>query len=115
MNGLAGKTSGSLKISGRVIADIAESAAAEIKGVSVTEENRLEMSDDIPFIGSIFSPVRVRVSSDAVAIDVSVVTEAGYKAYEVAKLVQQNVKSAVQNMTGIAVSKVNVRIIGIKQ
>ena len=55
----------------------------------------------------------MKINSEAAVIDISIVTELGHKAYEVAKAVQDHVKSAVQNMTGIAVSKVNVKIVGI--
>ena len=108
------KIGGKLRISGDVIADIAEVAASEINGVSLKDNNRLETAVNIPFIKDFVSPVRVRVGNDAVAIDISVIIDGSYKAYEVAKLVQENVKSSVQNMTGIAVSKVNVSIVGIK-
>lgn len=108
------KIGGKLRISGDVIADIAEIAASEVSGVCLKDNNRLEISVNIPFIKDFVSPVRVRVGNDAVAIDISVIIEGGNKAYEVAKLVQENVKSSVQNMTGIAVSKVNVSIVGIK-
>ena len=108
------KIDGKLRISGDVIADIAEAAASEINGVSLKDNNRLETAVNIPFIKDFVSPVRVRVGNDAVTIDISVIIDGSYKAYEVAKLVQENVKSSVQNMTGIAVSKVNVSIVGIK-
>ena len=62
------------------------------------------------FLGS---PVKVSVSKEAAVIDISIVTEQGSKAINVASAVQASVKSAVQNMTGIAVSKVNVNIAGI--
>ena len=41
------------------------------------------------------------------------ITEQGSKAINVASAVQASVKSAVQNMTGITVSKVNVNVVGI--
>ncbi len=62
------------------------------------------------FLGS---PVKVSVSKESVVIDLSIITEQGSKAINVASAVQASVKSAVQNMTGITVSKVNVNIAGI--
>ena len=108
------KIGGKLRISGDVIADIAEIAASEVSGVCLKDNNRLEISVNIPFIKDFVSPVRVRVGNDAVAIDISVIIEGGNKAYEVAKLVQENVKSSVQNRTGRAVAKVNVSRVGSK-
>ena len=74
------KIGGKLRISGDVIADIAEAAASEINGVSLKDNNRLETAVNIPFIKDFVSPVRVRVGNDAVAIDISVIIEGGNKA-----------------------------------
>ena len=47
-------------------------------------------------------------------ITILIITEQGSKAVNVASAVQESVKSAVQSMTGIPVSKVNVNIVGIQ-
>ncbi|MCM1334577.1 MAG: Asp23/Gls24 family envelope stress response protein [Bacteroides sp.] len=105
---------GSLKISGNAILRIAETAAAEVDGVALTEENRIAVPRDAaPFSRLLSPPVKVRISADAAVIELSVVVLQGYRAHRVALALQESVKSAVQNMTGIAVSKVNVKIAGI--
>ena len=105
---------GSLKVSNEVIAKIAELAAAEISGVA-TENGKLSVSQSRIGIPPLLNaPVRISVSKEAAVIDVSIVTEQGSKAVNVASAVQESVKSAVQSMTGIPVSKVNVNIVGIK-
>ena len=105
-------SAGSLKVSNEVISKIAELAATEISGVAA-EDGKLSMTQSLipPILNA---PVKVSVSKEAAVIDVSIVTEQGSKAVNVASDVQENVKSAVQNMTGIPVSKVNVNIVGIK-
>ena len=105
-------SAGSLKVSNEVISKIAELAATEISGVAA-EDGKLSVAQSLipPILNA---PVKVSVSKEAAVIDVSIVTEQGSKAVNVASAVQENVKSAVQNMTGIPVSKVNVNIVGIK-
>ena len=56
---------------------------------------------------------RVKTLGDAVQIDININVVAGNKAAQVAHAVQNKVKSAVQSMTGLIVSKVNVKIDGI--
>ena len=108
-----GSAAGSLKVSANVLVSIAETAAAEVEGVALNSKNGLAVVGGAPFSSKIIPPIRVKLNSEAAVIDISIVTELGHKAYEVAKAVQDHVKSAVQNMTGIAVSKVNVKIVGI--
>ena len=106
--------SGSLKISNEVIIKIAELAAMEISGVSV-KGSHLDTQDNPLLIANRFiSPIRAVLTGEAAEIDISIIVISGHKAIKVAEAVQQSVKSAVQNMTGIAVSKVNVKIAGVK-
>lgn len=113
-NNSAVSSAGTLKVSSNVIVSIAETAAAEVEGVAVNSLNKLAVLSGAPLTSKIVSPIRVRLDADSAVIDIAIVTELGYKAYEVAKQVQEHVKSSVQNMTGIAVSKVNVKIVAVK-
>ncbi len=109
----ASSSIGNLKVSGEVIVKIAELAACEIDGVA-TENGRLATGKSRAGIGALFnSPVQAAVSKEAAVINLSIITEQGHKAVNVASSVQESVKSAVQNMTGIPVSKVNVNVVGI--
>lgn len=113
MDKKASASNGILKVSNEVIMKIAELAACEITGVA-SENGRLAVSRSNGGLGTFLgSPVKVSVSKEAAVIDLSIITEQGSKAINVASAVQASVKSAVQNMTGIAVSKVNVNIAGI--
>lgn len=105
---------GTLKVSSNVIVSIAETAAAEVEGVAVNSVNKLAVVSGVPLSSNLLPPIRVRLNGDAAVIDISIITELGAKAFEVAKEVQEHVKSSVQNMTGIAVSKVNVRISAVR-
>ena len=107
------KTTGTLKVSANAIIRIAETAAAEIKGVALTATNKLAVVNSTSSKNKLIPPIRVKIPSDSVFIDIDIIITSSAKASEVAKAVQNNVKSVVQNMTGIAVSKVNVVIAGI--
>lgn len=107
-------STGELRVSNDVIVKIAELSATEISGVA-SENGKLMVAQSKKGIASLFTyPVQVSLSKEAAVITISIITEQGSKAVSVASAVQANVKSAVQNMTGITVSKVNVNIVGIK-
>ena len=105
---------GSLKVSANVLVSIAEAAASEVEGVVITPANKLAVLVNAPIASQLFTPVKVRLGSESAAIELSIITKLGYKAYEVAKAVQENVKASVQNMTGITVSKVDIKIVAIR-
>ncbi len=113
MNKKVNNTGASLRISNDVLTKIAEVAATEIRGVA-SEGEHLVVSDKniAQLTGKIMpqSPVRAVLKNDAVEVTVSIVVLQGFKADNVAQSVQESVKSAIQNMAGISVSKVNVKI-----
>jgi uncharacterized alkaline shock family protein YloU len=105
---------GSLKISNEVVVKIAELAAMEIPGVSI-RGGHLDTQDSTLLVANRFvQPIKATLKGEAAEIDISIIVLSGHKAVKVAESIQASVKSAVQNMTGIAVSKVNVRICGVK-
>lgn len=106
-------STGTLRVSNEVIIKIAELAACEISGVAAENGKLAAAQSPIGLASLLGSPVKVSVSKEAAVIDLSIITEQGHKAINVASAVQDSVKSAVQNMTGITVSKVNVTIVGI--
>ena len=57
--------------------------------------------------------IKVKLLGDIVEITLAVIVEQGYKVIMVAESIQDSVKSSVQSMTGITVSRVNVIISGI--
>ncbi len=100
----------SLKISNDVLTKIAEVAATEIRGVASQGEHLAVSEKGVGIANKFISPVKVVVHGDAAEISINIVVLQGFKANEVAGSVQKSVKSAVQNMAGVPVSKVNVRI-----
>lgn len=109
------KTPGSLKISEEVLIKTAVYAVAEVEGVALDDGGRRLAREEIHGVKDNLSrPVKVKLASEAAEIDVSVVLKQGFKAVHVAEQIQRAVKSAVQNMAGIAVSKVNVSVVGVR-
>lgn len=58
-------------------------------------------------------PVTVKITDGSAEITVLLGIKYGYKAQVCAENVQESIKSSVQDMTGIMVSKVNVKIISL--
>lgn len=113
MDKKANRTGASLRISNDVLTKIAEVAATEIRGVASEGEHLVVSDKNIAQItGKIMtpSPVKAVLKNDAVEVTVNIVVLQGFKAENVAQSVQESIKSAIQNMAGISVSKVNVKI-----
>ena len=113
MNKKVNRTGASLRFSNDVLTKFAEVAATEIRGVA-SEGELLVVSDKnmAQITGKLMpsSPVKAVLKNDSVEVTVNIVVLQGFKAENVAQSVQESVKSAIQNMAGISVSKVNVKI-----
>ena len=104
------ESTGEIKIANDVVATIAALAATETKGVaylsgSLTHDVIAKHSSK-----NLSKGVRVEVLSGIVNVDVALNIAYGYSIPEVSAKVQERVKSAIENMTGLEVSGVNVRI-----
>ena len=58
--------------------------------------------------------VKVDVLEDVVCVDLALNIKYGYNILETSKTVQERVKAAIENMTGLTVSDVNVRIASVE-
>lgn len=104
---------GNVKISSDVIASIAATAAQEVNGVAGLTSKIPTDIRGIMGMKNLAKGVRVELNNNEVAIDLYISLRYGSKIQEVAQKIQENVKSAVDNMTGMDVTKVNVYIQGI--
>ncbi len=102
-------TAGSIRVSEDVIIKIAETAACEIEGAAVSNNRLIPANVKTRLRG----PVRVKISGGSAAIRFDISVLDGYNAVKVAEDIQKSVKSAVQNMTGFTVTKVDVNIAGV--
>lgn len=98
-----------LKINEDVLAKMASLAASEVPGVHTLSTKVASIKD---VAGRVFGKsVRASVASDGeVTLDVYISVKQSANVKEVAESVQKNVKEKVQNMTGNAVSRVNVHV-----
>ena len=104
---------GNVYISEEVLAGISAAAALEIEGVSGLTANL--GSDIAELLGkkSLAKGVSVKTEDDKVAVTLSILMAYGHTIPEVGKAVQEAVKNAVESMTGLEVSAVNVNVAGI--
>ncbi len=103
---------GSLQISTEVIAKIAKLAAMEIDGVTDVCSGTTGVKGLLGKV-SLQKPVVVELLEDVAEITVSITVCYGSKIPFVCEKVQENVKAAVQNMTSITVSRVNIVVAGV--
>lgn len=101
---------GEVNVSEEVVAIIAGLAATEVEGVSsmagnITNEivSRLGMKN-------LSKGIMVEVMDNEIKVDVAINIDYGYTIPDISTKVQDRVKSAVENMTGLTVAVVNVRI-----
>ena len=97
----------------KVVAIIAGLAATEVDGVdsmagNITNELVGKLGMKILSKG-----VKVDVTEEHVSVDLSLNIKYGYNIPEVSERVQERVKSAIENMTGLTVLDVNVKIAGV--
>ena len=95
---------GNIHISEEVLAAISAAAALEVEGVSsLANSGKKSLSRD----------VRVKMEDDKVQVDLSVLMAYGATIPEMGKAVQDAVKNAIESMSGLEVSAVNVNVGGI--
>ena len=104
---------GEVKIADEVVAIIAGLAATEVEGVdsmagNVTNElvSRLGMKN-------LSKGVKVDVTEEHVSVGLSLNIKYGYSIPAVCETVQEKVKNAIENMTGLTVLEVNIKIAGV--
>ena len=106
-------TGGSLQISTEVIGKIARWAALEIDGVAeVSCGKQNKKVKDLLEKASIQPPVTVEMREGTAAVTLNLIVRQGIRVPSVAEKVQENVKTAVQNMTNVTVSRVDLVIAG---
>lgn len=104
---------GEVHIADEVVAIVAGLAATEVEGVAsmaghITNElvSKLGMKN-------LSRGVRVTVLEGVVTVDLNLNIEYGRNVLEVSKKAQEKVKSSIENMTGLEVADVNIRIVSV--
>lgn len=104
---------GSVKIADDVVAMIAGIAATEVDGVAAMSGNATNEIMSKVGVKSLKKGVKVDVLNNAVEVDLALIMEYGYNIPATSQKVQEKVKNAIENMTGLEVTDVNIRIAGI--
>lgn len=104
---------GDVQIADEVIAVIAGLAATEVKGVSKMSGNITKEIISKLGMKNLSKGVKVSFQSNQLAVQVAIVLKYGYSIPKVSSMVQEKVKTAIENMTGITVKEVSVHILGI--
>lgn len=106
---------GTVSFATDVVATIAGLAATEVEGVS-------SMSSPSSGLADMFSRrstrnftkgVRVDLDGNMVTVDVTIVVEYGSPVPDVARSIQENVKKAIETMSGLTVHSVDVHVSGV--
>lgn len=109
----AEQKSGKLNISEAVIGKIAQLVVNDVEGVYSMAPSPSRMRD-VVLRSERNKPILTKMNAGVAEMDIYVVIRQGYKIKEVAEEIQEYVKEAVQNMTAITVSKVNIYVQDVK-
>ncbi len=104
---------GTVQIADDVVAMIAALAATEVDGVSAMAGNIT--NDLMKRVGmkTLNKGVKVEVKEGRVRADLALIVRYGYNIPGTCQKVQYKVKTAIENMTGLEVTDVNIRIAGV--
>ena len=103
-----------IKISDDVVAVIAGVAVSEVQGVASMAGGFAGGISEV-FSGkkNMAKGIKVDVTENTAKIDVNIIVEYGSRIPDVAFEIQNRVKKAVENMTGLKVEEVNVHVQGV--
>lgn len=105
---------GEVKIADEVVAIIAGLAAMEVDGVSSMAGNATRELISRLGMKSLNKGVKVDVLEGIVTVSLALNLKYGYNIMEITGKVQEKVKAAIENMTGLEVADVNIRVAGVQ-
>lgn len=106
---------GTVSFATDVVATIAGLAATEVDGVASMSSPSSGLADMFARKSSrnLTKGVRIDLDGNKVNVDITIVVEYGSPVPDVARGIQENVKKAIETMTGLNVSSVDVHVSGI--
>ena len=104
---------GEVKIADEVVAIIAGLAAMEVEGVSSMAGNATRELIAKLGMKSLSKGVKVDVLDGIVTVTLALNMSSGYSIKDITANVQEKVKAAIENMTGLEVADVNIRVAGV--
>ena len=105
---------GEVKIADEVVAIIAGLAAMEVEGVASMAGNATRELISKLGMKSLSKGVKVDVLDGIVTVSLTLNLLYGYGVKDISVKVQEKVKSSIENMTGLEVADVNIRVAGVK-
>ena len=104
---------GEVQIADEVVAIIAGLAATEVEGVDSMAGNITNELVGKLGMKNLSKGVKIDVTEEHVTVDLSLNMKYGYNIPVVCEKVQDKVKTAIENMTGLVVLEVNIKIAGV--
>ena len=101
---------GTVQVADDVVAVIAGLAATEVKGVAAMAGNITNELMSKVGRKNLAKGVKVAVNGKRVKVALAIMMEFGYNIPGTCSKVQERVKSAIENMTGLTVTDVDIRI-----
>lgn len=103
---------GEVQIADDVVAMIATLAAAEVDGVYPVGNASNDLMSKVG-VKKLTKGVRVDLQQNNVNVDLAINMDYGYNIPGTCQQVQNKVKTAIENMTGLVCNNVNIRIAGV--
>jgi len=104
---------GAIRIADEVVSIIAGLAATEVDGVASMSGGIAGGIAEALGRKNLSKGVKVEVGEEEAAVDLFLIVRYGSRIPDVAWSVQENVKKAIENMTGLKVVRVNVHVQGV--
>lgn len=104
---------GSIKIADDVVSIIAGLAATEVEGVAGMSGGIAGGIAEMLGKRNLSKGVKVEVGEKQAAIELYIIVRFGARIPDVAWKIQENVKKAIESMTGLEVMKINVHVQGV--
>lgn len=105
---------GEIKIADEVVAIIAALAATEVEGVASMAGNITNELIGKLGMKNLSKGVKVDVLEGIVTVSLALNLKYNYSIVEVSARVQERVKNAIENMTGLEVADVNIKVAGVE-
>ena len=105
---------GEIKIADEVVAIIAALAATEVEGVASMDGNITNELIGKLGMKNLSKGVKVDVLEGIVTVSLALNLKYNYSIVEVSARVQEKVKNAIENMTGLEVADVNIKVAGVE-